>query len=78
MKLRSFSTILELFLILCTILTFILTLVVIDLSNENKRIKQVADDNKEIAEELGNDLYRCEMERDEWKELFYSQIDMNQ
>lgn len=70
--------------ILCGIFTFALSLTVIDISKENRSLKEKiagleeeVDAKQDLIFERNNELYLCNMEKEEWKELFYSEIDFH-
>lgn len=66
------------------ILSIALILTVIGLADENARLEE---DNIRLKEEVkvkqdmiferNNELYICNMEKDEWRELFYTEIDFH-
>lgn len=40
-------------------------------------LEKEVEDKQNIIFERNNELFLCKMEKDEWKELFYSQIDFH-
>ena len=70
--------------ILVLISVSILVTRVIDLTKENNSLKKdietltiEKDNNFDLVLERSNELYICRMEAMEWKELFYSAMDMH-
>lgn len=64
------------------VILLILGLVAMDdrntkLEKKISSLEKEVEDKQNIIFERNNELYLCKMEKDEWKELFYSEIDFH-